>query len=438
MDKRVRIWDVPQCELELKYRSARMWKEVVLVVVDGSNVKAWDPTGKPREGDQQGAVIAIPSVNTMIIAHDNVVLAAHQAKPIVEAQSLSVLHNLSALAERQSDASGKGVRGDQLMKTHVPEKLTSLLMVQDSYLIGGAVSGMMYCWDLHQGHLLRFWNAHLKAVKHVCISGCGQFIVSGGDDSQISVWRLGDIINSSSAEAHIEALYQWNDHTLAVTSLVASRCGSLVFSAALDGTVRMWDLNLGRQMSLWKTKGVIVHSVCLDPSETELYLAASDGCIYFINLQGNGSTSATLCFKAHKLAARSIAFDWAGNCLFSCGDDGWLKMWTRSSSEGSTLEQKPVFTMIKSAKVCSSSLPMLRVFRVSSEGSALRLPPSLGKHIVEVSSTGIEENTQDEPETSNNKSFLTGSSSNRSRKASSMMWAEEMILPKKKRKIEVS
>jgi WD40 repeat protein len=374
------------------------------------------------------------------------VVAVYAAKPIIEIQRLDYLINLSNLVDR---AATKGAKGELLMKAHAAEIICAFAISQDKmFWIGGSITGVLYVWDAKSGELRRFWTAHVKKITSIVVSSCGKFIISASEDSMISVWKLGDATKLS--EDNILPFVQFKEHVLAVKKLVQSSAGFLIASISLDRTIRLWDIALKKQVAMYKLPGaVFAQAIAFDSSETELFIGASDGEIYLINLYSSSSESAPeRLFSAHKSGISDISFDWAGGIMYTCGDDGYVKGWKRTSNSNNQYE----FSLAKSAKISStasnnssqisSSLKSIKLIRIHSgesrptSTSSSQFPQKLEKYVSSSSSSQYQQQSEDpssQQQQQNTKSFLLGDTS-KSSKSKSLAWDIELVVPNKKQK----
>lgn len=81
---------------------------------------------------------------------------------------------------------------DQIaLKIVLPEKLTCLALdPRAEYCAGGTAQGRIYLWETSSGILFNTWDAHYRAVRVLTFTADGHALVSGSDDSGVSVWSL--------------------------------------------------------------------------------------------------------------------------------------------------------------------------------------------------------------------------------------------------------
>jgi len=82
-------------------------------------------------------------------------------------------------------------------------------------------------------------NGHLAKVNGCDYHPYGEFIVSGGDDTNVKVWDV----------RHKRCIQTYKGHTRYVTDVGFSPDGQWVASCSkLDGTVKIWDLIAGKMI----------------------------------------------------------------------------------------------------------------------------------------------------------------------------------------------
>ena len=175
--------------------------------------------------------------------------------------------------------------------THAP--IRCLVSSPDGVYYAGGVKEKIHVWEGGTGALIAVISQHYQPVSALAFSPDGSYLVSGGDDGMILVWRFGLVISSAytprfslltvpRATQHewSEARVKWTlaEHALPVTSLLCGLGGvrGLLFSAAVDHTCRIWDLLRGVCLFTVPISGV---PTCLatDPMESSLLIGQKHG-----------------------------------------------------------------------------------------------------------------------------------------------------------------
>ncbi|KAH3668840.1 hypothetical protein OGAPHI_002595 [Ogataea philodendri] len=167
----------------------------------------------------------------------------------------------------------------------VPEELICLELCPhpnstDAWLlVAGAVSGRIYVWELDSGLLLAVKESHYQSVS--VIKYVKGYLVSGGADSRVVVWKVLDMMSDSHKPYAI-----YTDHTLPVTDLLVTTglVNDLkVWSVSRDQTIRCHDLTSQTLVTTFIAQQP-VSSITADPAYRSLYVGYEDGTIRMVNL----------------------------------------------------------------------------------------------------------------------------------------------------------
>ncbi len=139
------------------------------------------------------------------------------------------------------------------MTIQKPTILNCLALSHDNrFLAAGSNDGMVRLWDVRTGVDLREFRGHQGAVWSVAFSPQGDRILSGSEDKTVRVWEsatgreVGQLLGH---ESDINSLAVSPDGTRALSgSGNHIREGDGSFGRGRDNTVRLWDLQTGRQV----------------------------------------------------------------------------------------------------------------------------------------------------------------------------------------------
>lgn len=150
-------------------------------------------------------------------------------------------------------------------------------------------------WD---GDAPVWQEGHRAAVNVVMF--WGDTVISAGDDNTVRVWPGGRILGEHTAkvvelaasDTHV-ASASWdariglwdNDgqgvylsgHRQGVNSVAFSRDGKTLYSASVDGTIRVWDVETGQEKQILAKHGFGVNKLILNEDAGWLAYGASDG-----------------------------------------------------------------------------------------------------------------------------------------------------------------
>ncbi|RKP35853.1 quinon protein alcohol dehydrogenase-like superfamily [Dimargaris cristalligena] len=198
------------------------------------------------------------------------------------------------------------------LKFPCPEKLSALVLsYSGQWAVGGTPTGRLYLWETSSGQLLRYWDAHYKAVTTIQFARDDTFLMTGSEDAVVSMWELPEILEplgydldpnqpmgltkQPPMDQAPSARYTWTDHTLPVTAVV---CGfglgpyTRTLTASRDRTCKLWDHTTGHLLTTFVFP-VAITSIVLTSTETAFYAGGADGSIWQIDLFRRGSRDTT-------------------------------------------------------------------------------------------------------------------------------------------------
>lgn len=74
--------------------------------------------------------------------------------------------------------------------------------IMGTYLYSGTRKGFVYVHDIRTGELVTMWQAHLKAVTKLQLTGDSQFLVSVGEDGLGRCWNVPSILDPALTQQH--------------------------------------------------------------------------------------------------------------------------------------------------------------------------------------------------------------------------------------------
>lgn len=177
---------------------------------------------------------------------------------------------------------------DQLaFKIVLPERLSCIALDNaGSFCAGGTAQGRIYLWEVASGILYNTWDAHYRHVNVLKFTHDGAALISGSDDSGVSVWSVARLVDNDTQNELPTPYCTLSDHTLPVKDIV---CGlgafptCRVLTAALDHSVKLWDLSSQSLLTTFHFPKPISSAVW-DITERLFFAASPDGFIYQVNL----------------------------------------------------------------------------------------------------------------------------------------------------------
>ncbi|KAJ1413276.1 WD40/YVTN repeat-like-containing domain superfamily [Sesbania bispinosa] len=148
------------------------------------------------------------------------------------------------------------------------------------YLVGGALSGNAYLWDVTSGKLLKTWSAHNKSLKNMIFSDDDSLLISGSDDGMICVWSMISLLDVEETGSSPSLLHCLSGHISSITGLLTTPCSyfSVLISSSLDGTCKVWDFITGRLLQT-QAYPFAITSITLHQEERLLFCGTENGTI---------------------------------------------------------------------------------------------------------------------------------------------------------------
>jgi len=288
-----------------------------------------------------------------------------------------------------------------------PVNIVTFLSDGKHALTGGG-DGKLILWDLEQRRPLREVAAHTSQLITLAVSNDGRTLATAGWDRTLALWSLDDLTLKarwplqSNANALVfgvdDALYSGHQdgqllrrdkangyvdaefigHGLPVTCLLATRDGTRLLSAALDGTLWLWDIDERRAVRHFVGHDGPVYRLQLIDDDTTLVSIGHDGQLRDWNV-ANGALRGEL--SAHDGPAWSVGVTPDGRFAVTAGSDASLRVWHRATGDRIGI---PVADTGRPEPWLDSDEPGPRMFRKCAACHALSTdePARSGPHFV--------------------------------------------------------
>ena len=158
------------------------------------------------------------------------------------------------------------------------------------YLVTGSEDGKI-CWWNWQGDMKESWSGHQKAVWSISFSPNGKLLASSSADKTIKIW---DVDKG-------KELKTLTGHKSWIFSIRFSPNGNLLASGSEDCTASLWDVEQGIELAKFPHAGP-VHCISFSPDGFSLASASADRKVHLWDCEEK------LIFRGHREISLSVSF----------------------------------------------------------------------------------------------------------------------------------
>ncbi|MFN6501753.1 MAG: AAA-like domain-containing protein [Nostoc sp. DedQUE01] len=162
-------------------------------------------------------------------------------------------------------------------------------------------------------------EGHSDWVRSVVFSPDGKTLASASRDNTIKLWNLDTGKEITTLRGHSDG----------VLSVVFSPDGKTLASTSDDNTIKLWNLDTGKEITTLRGHSKFVFSVVFSPDGKTLASASADNTIKLWNQETGKEITA---LNGHK-KVRSVVFSPDGKTLASAGVDKTIKLWNRETAK---------------------------------------------------------------------------------------------------------
>ncbi|MBD2413670.1 CHAT domain-containing protein [Nostoc calcicola FACHB-3891] len=220
-----------------------------------------------------------------------------------EVSQLSLSSEKDFQQYRQEEALTQAIKAGRLLKSFWKPWITAENRMHPIYTLREVV----YRFNV------KTLKKHTSFVNSVSFSPDGKTLASGSWDNTVKLWD----VNTG------REIKTFNGHTSIVTSVSFSPDGKTLASASSD-TVKLWDVNTGREIKTPNGHIFFVNSVSFSPDGKTLASALEDKTVKLWDVN-TGREIKTL--NGHTGSVNSVSFSPDGKTLASASYDKTVKLW---------------------------------------------------------------------------------------------------------------
>ncbi len=210
---------------------------------------------------------------------------------------------------------------DTAVATFLPDGRTAL---------SGSADGSLVLWDLFNAAEVRRFEGHAGGINDVAFTPDGakalslggidpRFNFPGQEDNSLRVWNV----------ATGEQIQLLEGHTDMGITIDISPDGSQALSTAFDGTVRLWDLGSGGEISHFEFP-YFIFDVSFSPDGKQALTATGEPSVLLWDLERGEILKY---FYGHTIEGDVAIFSPDGKTALSGGLDGTMILWDLESGE---------------------------------------------------------------------------------------------------------
>ncbi|MDZ8026876.1 MAG: AAA-like domain-containing protein [Nostoc sp. DedQUE11] len=157
-------------------------------------------------------------------------------------------------------------------------------------------------------------EGHSDWVNSIVFSPNGKTLASASRDNTIKLWNLDTGKEITTLKGHSQE----------VNSVVFSPDGKTLASASADNTIKLWNLDTGKEITTLRGHSQEVNSVVFSPDGKTLASASRDNTIKLWNFDKSKEITT---LKGHSKGVKSVVFSPDGKTLASASVDKTIKLW---------------------------------------------------------------------------------------------------------------
>ena len=288
LDTTVRLWDVKTGKILKTLTAHTSSVSSVSFSPDGKTLATGSGDGTVRLWDvDRGSILKtltghIGGVRRVCFSPDGKTVVSGGWNDTVRLWDVETGRNIKTLIGHTSYVSSVSFSLDGNENANVP------FSPDGKTIASGSSDGTVHLWDAETGKHIKTLEGHTNFVNIVRFSPDGKTIASGSSDSTVRLWDVETGKHIKTLEEHRRAGHRRVGHRR-VRSISFSPGGQIIASGSSDNTIRLWDVETGRNIKtlIGHTGGV--DSVSFSPDSSTLTSGDSDGTILLWDVSGFGT-----------------------------------------------------------------------------------------------------------------------------------------------------
>tara|TARA_B100000508_G_scaffold85763_1_gene66734 strand:- start:46106 stop:49354 length:3249 start_codon:yes stop_codon:yes gene_type:complete len=206
------------------------------------------------------------------------------------------------------------------MNTEYEVQQTLAISTDGKYLAGAGYQGKIRIWDLEKQELIKSFQAHEGGISDLSFSPDGR-LASCGYDAHVRVWDW-------KKEKELIAL---TDQTTMTSGVAFSPDGKLLASSAWDKTIYIRDAQTYDSLNAFVAHDNSITSIAFSDDSKHLTSGATNNAVWeadnTVKVWEPRSGNLVCTFNGHLDGINKVEFEPNTNRVYSCSNDGTLKLW---------------------------------------------------------------------------------------------------------------